>query len=149
MTFTPTAPTCQSEEDYSPAGSKRGKLPSPTRLNPRGSGRKKTFSSLSYHHPSLFRDSHCSAEIHVLQSGGVELAASCFPEHPLQLPAGMDILDLQLQRGQSPAGTAVPAAGQPRAASSPSPPFLQKYLSPALWGLWDRLLASPTDPNGA
>lgn len=104
------------------------------------------LAAFSYHHPSLFRDSHCSAEIPVLQSGGVELAASCFPEHRLQLLAGMDIPRgaraarrtpasgrAQLQRGRSPARTAALATRQRRAASSPSPPFLQKYLSLSLW----------------
>lgn len=113
MTLTPSAPTCQNKEGYSPVGSKRGKVPSPTRLNPGASGRNKTFSSLSYHHPSPFRDSHCSAEFHVLQSGGVVLAASCFPEHRLQLLAGMDV---PCQAGAAPR---TPASGTAAAGSEP------------------------------
>lgn len=164
--LTLSASTCQNKEGYSPVGSKQGKPPSPTRLNQGGSGRNETFSSLFLHHPSLFRDSHCSAEIPVLQSGGVELAASCFPEHRLLLLAGMDIPRgaraarrtpasgrAQLQRGRSPARTAALATGQRRAASSPSPPFLQKCLSLSLWlglsGICENgCLQPPTNPNG-
>lgn len=165
LTLTRSAYTCKNKESYSPVGSKGGKLPSPTRLNSGGSGRNKTFSSLSYHHPSLSRDSHCSAEIHVLQSGGVELAASCFPEHRLQLLAGMDIPRGARAARRTPplaahscSGVRTLPARQSRQQGSqelpaPHPLLFCRNIVPVflfrdLWDLWGQLPAPPTNPNG-
>lgn len=60
-------------------------------------------------HPSLFGDTHPAAEPPpVLRSRGVELAASCFPQHRPQLPARISPLGRGLPAaagGQSPAET--------------------------------------------
>lgn len=136
-----------------------GQAPFPHEVEPGegGSGRNKTFSSLSYHHPSLFRDSHCSAEIRVLQSGGVELAGSCFPEHRPQLLAGMDLPGgaraAPRPRPRSCAGVrALPARHCPQQGSEELPALhlllscrnsIPVFLLRALCDLWGRLPAPP------